>query len=331
MYYEWAPYVPVAERRRKAAAEMAKLAKKGQAISPVVVQGRTMAATAWGKAWCANMESYSDYSNRLPRGRTYVLNGSVVDLQITPGTVAARVSGSSVYRITITVKPVPKAKWQQLCADCAGGIDSLVELLQGRFSKGVMDRLCRQGDGLFPVPKDIGFDCSCPDGATMCKHVAAVLYGVGARFDSKPELLFTLRQVDPAELLSKAGSGVVTAPAAGERTLAGDDVGALFGLEMDVSNAAAAAAPKMPQAAAKPVGAARPGAQPARARDPASRLLAALRQAGSLDNAAARAATGLDAEAVWPLLRQLVGDGHARVQGQKRGTRYVAVGKGLKA
>jgi uncharacterized Zn finger protein len=317
---------------------MARLAKKGQPISPVVVQGRAIATTAWGKAWCANMESYSDYSNRLPRGRTYVRNGSVVDLQITPGTVAARVSGSSIYRTTITVKPVPMAKWQQICADCAGGIDSLVELLQGRFSKGVMDRLCRQGDGLFPVPKDIGFDCSCPDGASMCKHVAAVLYGVGARFDSKPELLFTLRQVDPAELLSKAGSGVVTAPAAGERTLAGDDVGALFGLEMDGSTAAATAAPRKPQAAAKPVGTARPSAKPsrlsakpARARDPASRLLAALRRAGSLDNAAARAATGLDAEAVRPLLRQLVADGHARVQGQRRGTRYVAVGKVLKA
>ena len=331
MFYDWAPYVPVAERRRKAAGEMAKLTKKGQPISPVVVQGRAIAATAWGKAWCANMESYSDYSNRLPRGRTYVRNGSVVDLQITPGTVAARVSGSSIYRTTITVKPVPKAKWQQICADCAGGIDSLVELLQGRFSKGVMDRLCRQGDGLFPVPKDIRFDCSCPDGAYMCKHVAAVLYGVGARFDSKPELLFTLRQVDPAELLSKAGSGVVTAPATGERTLAGDDVGALFGLEMDVSTAAATAAPIPPQAAAKPVRAARPTAKPTRARDPASRLLAALRQAGSLDNAAARAATGLDAEAVRPLLRQLVANGHARVQGQRRGTRYVAVGKALKA
>jgi uncharacterized Zn finger protein len=331
MFYDWAPYVPVAERRRKAAGEKAKLAKKGQPISPVVVQGRAIAATAWGKAWCANMESYSDYSNRLPRGRTYVRNGSVVDLQITPGTVAARVSGSSIYRTTITVKPVPKAKWQQICADCAGGIDSLVELLQGRFSKGVMDRLCRQGDGLFPVPMDIRFDCSCPDGAYMCKHVAAVLYGIGARFDSKPELLFTLRQVDPAELLSKAGSGVVTAPAAGERTLAGDDVGALFGLEMDVSTAAATVAPIPPQAAAKPVRAARPTAKPTRARDPASRLLAALRQAGSLDNAAARAATGLDAEAVRQLLRQLVADGHARVQGQRRGTRYVAVGKVLKA
>ena len=331
MFYDWAPYVPAAERRRKAAGEMAKLAGKGQPISPVVVQGRAIAATAWGKAWCANMESYSDYSNRLPRGRTYVRNGSVVDLQITPGTVAAQVSGSSIYRTTITVKPVPKTNWQQICADCTGGIDSLVELLQGRFSKGVMDRLCRQGDGLFPVPKDIRFDCSCPDGAYMCKHVAAVLYGIGARFDSKPELLFTLRQVDPAELLSKAGSGVVSAPAAGERTLAGDAVGALFGLEMDVSTAATMAAPIPPQAAAKPVRAARPTAKPTRARDPASRLLAALRQAGSLDNAAARAATGLDAEAVRPLLRQLVANGHARVQGQRRGTRYVAVGKVLKA
>ena len=344
MFYEWAPYVPVAERRRKAAAEMAKLVKKGQSISPVVVQGRAIATTAWGKAWCANMESYSDYANRLPRGRTYVRNGSVVDLQITPGTVTARVSGSSIYRTTITVKPVPKAKWQQICADCAGGIDSLVELLQGRLSKGVMDRLCRQGDGLFPVPKDVHFDCSCPDGAYMCKHVAAVLYGIGARLDSKPELLFTLRQVDAAELLSEAGSGVVTAPAAGERTLAGDDVGALFGLEMDVVTAAATAAPKKRQAAAKPVPAARtaraanpiakpsrPIANPARARSPASRLLAALRQAGTLDNAAARAATGLDAESVRPLLKQLVVDGHARVQGQGRGTRYVAVGKALKA
>jgi uncharacterized Zn finger protein len=266
-----------------------------------------------------------------------VRNGSVIDLQITPGMVAAQVSGSSIYHTTIQVKPVPKAKWQQICADCAGGIDSLVELLQGRFSEGVMDRLCRQGDGLFPMPKDIHFSCSCPDSASMCKHVAAVLYGIGARFDSQPELLFTLREVDAAQLLSRAGTGVLTAPAAGERTLASDDVGALFGLEMEGPTAAASAIPIPPPVAAKPVRAASPGAEPsrasarpARARDPATRLLAALRHAGSLDNAAARAATGLDAEAVRPLLRQLVADGHARVQGQKRGTRYVAVGKALK-
>ena len=336
--YDWAPYVPVAERRRKAAGEMAKLAKKGQAISPVVIQGRAMATTAWGKAWCNNMEGYSDYANRLPRGRTYVRNGSVVDLQITPGTVAARVSGSSMYRTTITVTPVAKAKWTQLCADCAGGIDSLVELLQGRFSKGVMDRLCRQGDGLFPVPKEIHFACSCPDSAAMCKHVAAVLYGIGTRFDSQPELLFTLRQVDPAELLSQAGSGVVTAPTAGERALAGDDIGALFGLEMDDSADASQAAAKPPPAAAKAVRAARPTAKlarlsaaPARPRAPVSRLLAALQSLGSLDNADARAATGLDSEAVRPMLKQLVSEGHARVVGQGRGTRYVMVKKRLKA
>jgi uncharacterized Zn finger protein len=271
MFYEWAPYVPSPSAGARPPPRWPSWPRRGRPFRRSSYQGRTIATTAWGKAWCANMESYSDYANRLPRGRTYVRNGSVVDLQITPGTVAARVSGSSIYRTTITVKPVPKERWQQVCADCAGGIDSLVELLQGRFSKGVMDRLCRQGDGLFPVPKDIHFDCSCPDGAYMCKHVAAVLYGIGARFDSKPELLFTLRQVDPAELLSKAGGGVVTAPAAGERTLADDDIGALFGLEMDGSTEAATAAPKKPRAAAKPVGApsakpsagARPGLAPA--------------------------------------------------------------------
>ncbi len=345
MYYQWAPYVPVAERRRKAAAEMAKLAKKGQTISPVVIQGRAIATTAWGKAWCANMEAYSDYSNRLPRGRTYVRNGSVVDLQITPGKVEARVSGSSIYRTTIIVKPVPGAQWKALVADCAGGIDSLVELLQGRFAKGVMDRLCRQGDGLFPVPKDISFDCSCPDGAYMCKHVAAVLYGVGARFDRQPELLFTLRQVDPAELLSSAADGVATTPASGERALAGDEVGTLFGLELDAGPepAAAMAPPKPPltpaprpaqpqrlKKAQRMEKAQRP-AQAQRPRDPAVRLLAALQQAGSLDNAAARTATGLDAAAVRPMLKRLVTEGHARIQGHKRSTRYAAIGGTLTA
>jgi uncharacterized Zn finger protein len=340
MYMQWAPYVPVAERRRKAAAEMARLAKKGQVISPVRIAGRTIATTVWGKAWCSNMEHYSDYANRLPRGRTYVRNGSVVDLRIRPGVVEARVSGSSIYRTTITVKPLAAEAWRTLCADCAGGIDSLVELLQGRFAAGVMTRLCRQGDGLFPVPKDIRFDCSCPDGAAMCKHVAAVLYGIGARLDHQPELLFTLRQVDAAELLTKAGSGVGTAAASSERTLAHDDVGALFGLEMDGGAAPVASVAPTPAALGRtktkettkakaslptPRKAARIPGKPARSRDPSARLLTALRTSGSLDNTAARAATGLDAAAVRLLLQRLVAEGHARVEGRKRGTRYVAV------
>ncbi len=330
MYYQWAPYVPVAERRRKAAAEMAKLTKKGQPVSPVRIDGRAIATTVWGKAWCANMEGYSDYSNRLPRGRTYVRNGSVVDLQIAPGKVEARVAGSSMYRTTITVKPLAEPAWKALCADCTGGIDSLVELLQGRFAAGVMQRLCRQGDGLFPVPKEIHFDCSCPDGAYMCKHVAAVLYGVGARFDHQPELLFTLRQVDASALLAKAGAGLVAGDAASERTLATDDVGALFGLEMDASQQAPE--PKLDTAPVRAtrtkIRASKPAsAKPAirsKPRDPASALLAQLRKLGSLDNAAARTATGLDATAVRLLLQRLVVEGHARIEGQKRGTRYVA-------
>src|ERR1039458_4488689 len=198
MFYEWRPYVSVAERRRKAAREMAKLAKKGHPVSPVVIDGRAIAKTFWGKSWCENLERYSDYCNRLPRGRTYVRNGSVVDLQIAPSEIKARVSGSEIYEVVVNVSAVPKARWNSICADCAGAIDSLVELLQGRFSKGVMERICQQKTGLFPAPAEIHFTCSCPDWASMCKHVAAVLYGIGARLDERPGLLFKLRKVDAA-------------------------------------------------------------------------------------------------------------------------------------
>ena len=201
----WPAYVPVAERRRKAELAMAKLRKKGDTVSPVKIEGRVIASTFWGKAWCDNLESYRDYANRLERGRTYVRNGSVVDLQIAPREVTATVSGSELYKVKVSIGEVPRKQWKSICADCAGGINSLVELLQGRFSKGVMERICRQGAGLFPKPAEIRFSCSCPDYASMCKHVAAVLYGVGARLDAQPELLFRLRAVDENDLLARIG------------------------------------------------------------------------------------------------------------------------------
>src|SRR5664279_2022955 len=168
-YGGWAPYVPVAERRRKAERAMEKLRKTGYPVAPVTIEGRTIATTFWGRAWCDNMEGYHDYENRLPRGRTYVRNGSVVDLQIGTGKITARVSGSELYQVTITIKETARTQWRSICSDCTGGIDSLVELLQGRFSKGIMERLCRQESGLFPRPSDIRFSCSCPDHASMCK------------------------------------------------------------------------------------------------------------------------------------------------------------------
>src|SRR5437867_7712513 len=208
MYYTWQPYVNVAARRMQAAREMAKLRKKGHPVTPVVTEGRAIARTFWGKAGCDNLERYSDFANRLPRGRTYVRGGSVVDLQVVPGKVQALVSGSEIYKVALKVSPVPKARWSSLCKDCAGAIDSLVELLQGRFSRGVMERICRQKTGLFPSPEEIKLDCSCPDWATMCKHVAAVLYGIGARLDEKPELLFHMRRVDEKALIARAGQGL---------------------------------------------------------------------------------------------------------------------------
>ncbi len=235
MYFQWKPYVSVAERRKKAERAAARYQKKtGQTLSPVTAARGAIAKTFWGKAWCGNLERYSDYSNRLPRGRTYVRNGSVIDLRIAAGEVSAQVMGSDLYRIKVIIAAVPKTQWHALGGDCAGSIDSLVELLQGRLSEGVMERICRPQTGLFPSPKEIKFTCSCPDWAAMCKHVAAVLYGVGARLDEQPELLFTLRKVDAKDLVARAGAGLPLAkktPVAG-KILDQSKLAEVFGIEM---------------------------------------------------------------------------------------------------
>jgi uncharacterized Zn finger protein len=206
-FYGWKPYVSAAERRKKAEKAAAKAKKAGANLSPVAPSRGAIAKTFWGKAWCDNLERYSDYANRLPRGRTYVRNGSVIDLKISQGEVQAQVMGSSLYKVAGSITAVSRKQWQSIGADCAGSIDSLVELLQGRLSKAVMERICRVSTGLFPAPKEIQFSCSCPDWAAMCKHVAAVLYGVGARLDHQPDLIFTLRGVDAKDLITRAGAG----------------------------------------------------------------------------------------------------------------------------
>lgn len=270
MYPRWPTYTSVAERRRKAKLATAKLAKKGQSTSPVVIEaGRnSIARTFWGKAWCKNLESYSDYSNRLPRGRSYVRNGSVVDLQIAPGEVRALVSGSSMYRVRVGISPVPKARWKAICKDCAGAIDSLVELLQGKFSKGVMERMCRQKAGLFPSPAEIQVSCSCPDSAVVCKHVAAVFYGIGARLDHAPRLLFELRQVAEKDLIASAGAGLaVEKKGAGDSRILRDSaaLSEMFGLELasDAPADAKAKAPARRRERTPPASRRRPAKSPA--------------------------------------------------------------------
>lgn len=231
----WWPFnrkLSAQERRQKAAREARRVAKGGRTLSPIVVEGRTIAQSFWGKAWCANLESYRDFENRLPRGRTYVRSGAVLDLQIASGKITALVSGSDLYEVAITIQPVATDHWARIKTQCAGNIGSIIELLEGRLSERVMQVITHRGEGLFPKPSEIQMECSCPDWATMCKHVAAVMYGVGARLDQEPQLLFTLRNVDHAELIAQAADLAVTRKTTRRRILADDLLGEIFGVEL---------------------------------------------------------------------------------------------------
>ena len=233
-YGGWAPYVPVAKRRAKAAREVNKLRKKGMKIEPIEIQGRKIARTFWGEAWCSHLEKFSDYANRLPRGRTYVRNGSVCHLAISKGKIEAVVSGSSLYKINIDITPLSAKKWKSVSKQCAGQIGSMLELLQGRFSDNVMAIVTDKNNGLFPSPSEINLSCNCPDWAEMCKHIAAVLYGVGARLDHQPELLFLLRNVDHEELITaELDIQSATSGKGKRRRLAGADLSDVFGIDME--------------------------------------------------------------------------------------------------
>ena len=197
---------------------------------------RQLSATFWGQAWADNLERYADLANRLPRGRAYLRNGSVLDLMIGPGQVEAYVAGSELYRVTIAITPLGKTRWRRVVSRCTGRIGSLVGLLRGELSADVLAVLTDAREGLFPEPRELALDCSCPDSAEVCKHVAAVLYGIAVRLDTRPELFFDLRQVDQSELIGSATSGAVvrSRPAAGKRITA-DRLSAVFGIELETA------------------------------------------------------------------------------------------------
>ena len=252
----WRPYVPVAKRREKANREMQKRLKKGVAVEPVEIQGRKIARTFWGQAWCDHLEQFSDYANRLPRGQTYVRNGSVCHLSIEQGKVEAIVSGTELYNVSIDISPLSSAKWKNIREQCTGQIGSMLELLQGRLSSKIMQIVTEPAKGLFPQPRDIKLHCDCPDWADMCKHVAAVLYGVGARLDDKPELLFKLRKVDHEELISaELDMQTATTGQGKRRRLADRDLANLFGIEIEDATPPAKkkrASPRKTEARSKP-------------------------------------------------------------------------------
>ncbi len=230
----WWSYQDVEEQKKQVQREIAKRKKRGEKfeVLPAPAGQKKLSTTFWGQSWCRNLESYQDYESRLPRGRSYLRQGKVYDLEIEPGRLSAVVAGSELYDTSITIKPLPKKQWQQIVESSAGQVGSMLDLLAGKLGDGLMKMLTDPDDGLFPKPKEIHFNCSCPDHADMCKHVSAVLYGVGVLLDTKPELLFTLRNVDQAELLSNASSAAITDLSTSTGDLAGADLSAIFGIDL---------------------------------------------------------------------------------------------------
>ncbi len=260
-YSEFPVYVSVDEKRAKAEKSIEKLKKKNPAIKPVVITGTAIASSWWGKAWNKNLEGYADYSNRIVRGRSYVRSGAVLDLQIKPGEITALVQGSRSrpYSVVIEITRIAPAAWESLKKACAGKLDSLPELLAGKFPRALGELFTERGKGLFPSPREIRFSCSCPDYAALCKHVAAVLYGVSARLDTEPGLFFTLRQAAVEDLVSetvrqKSRELLDRAKKKSKRVLAESDLSALFGIQLEEQTgitAAPAAKPGKPAAARK--------------------------------------------------------------------------------
>lgn len=222
--------------QRNARQTMKKEKAKGKQLEPVVIQGRTIVKSWWGQAWCDNLEKYADFESRLDRGKRYVRTGAVVDLKIQKGKVLARVQGrrKTPYKVEIRISPLSEERCQYAILQCGRKIENLERLVNGDFPEELKEMFL--GDkGLFPEPKEISFNCSCPDWALMCKHVAAVLYGIGARFDDNPLLFFELRGIDverfiDVTLANRVESMLENVDASSERIITGGDWEKLFGV-----------------------------------------------------------------------------------------------------
>jgi uncharacterized Zn finger protein len=192
-YGEYWDYVSSEEKKERTKKAIQKLSKVRKLL-PVISNSRAIAVTWWGKSWIRNLEGYADYSSRLQRGRTYVRTGAVIDLSIESGRITALVTGSKSdpYEVSITIAPLITRTKKQLVGKCRSALTSLTALLTGEFPADLEKSFLARGDGLFPSPREINFDCTCPDWADMCKHVAASLYGTSVRLDEKPELFFIL-------------------------------------------------------------------------------------------------------------------------------------------
>lgn len=224
------------ELKRKSEASRVSAEKKGKRLEPVVIQGRKIAKSWWGRAWCDNLERYADYESRLSRGKRYVKTGAVIDLSITKGRIQAKVQGSrkTPYKVEIRISPLSEERCQEILQKCGKRGETLEKLLSGDFPEELKELFTQRG-GLFPSSREISFSCSCPDWALMCKHVAAVLYGIGARLDENPSLFFELRGIEMGRFIDVAIANRVermlkNAGRTSGRTIDEGDIRGLFGI-----------------------------------------------------------------------------------------------------
>ncbi len=239
-YWGYPEYVTVAEKKARAARKLKELSKKNANLKPVVIEGSAIARTWWGKAWNRNLEQYADYSNRIGRGRNYVRHGAVLDLQIESGEINALVQGSrqKPYSVSIKIQTLKRIIWHKIKDSCEDTLESFQELLAGAFPKTLGEIFTSRDTGMFPAPREIKFSCSCPDWASMCKHVAAALYGVGARLDEDPKLFFRLRDADISKLIKqtvtdKTKKLLEKAARKSSRIMEDADLSAVFGIDFD--------------------------------------------------------------------------------------------------
>ena len=229
------PTVAELEARAKQSSE--KAAKKKLIYEPIKPFTRRQICTSWwGKAWCENLERYADFESRLDRGKRYVKNGTVLDLKIKKGRVEAKVQGTrkTPYKVEIRISPLSEEKCGEIIEQCGRRIENMESLIKGEFPLDLKELFLAK-DGLFPKPKEISFNCSCPDWALMCKHVAAAMYGIGVRLDENPFYFFELRGIDADKFIgvaleSKVESMLANADRDSERIIRDADLTGLFGV-----------------------------------------------------------------------------------------------------
>jgi len=178
-------------------------AKPKKVKDGIRLESTKMGATWWSKKWISLLDSFG-WSNRLARGRRYARSGQVVNVTINPGVITAKVQGtrSIPYDVVISIPPFTTSQWTKIFKELDAQAIYTAKLLASEMPSDIEDVFTRAQVSLFPQSKrDLTTECSCPDSANPCKHIAAVYYVIGEEFDRDPFLIFHLRGRSKEQIL----------------------------------------------------------------------------------------------------------------------------------